>query len=137
MASQLVQFVNCRLLRDHALVKDDLWVRDGRIENPEHLFFDEKVSADLRVDCKGAIIAPGFIDLQINGTCRLISRPLADWLLVFFTGRWIRHRLFARRRRQVGGRGGRSGQGCPRPRGHVLLPHAGHLARIRLPQRAA
>jgi len=67
MSSPLVQFFNCRLLRDHALVRDDLWVRDGRIENPEHLFFDEQVSADLQVDCQGAILAPGFIDLQING----------------------------------------------------------------------
>ncbi|XP_059481490.1 N-acetylglucosamine-6-phosphate deacetylase [Neocloeon triangulifer] len=67
MASRLVQFVNCRLLRDHTLVKDDLWVRDGKIENPETLFFDERVSADLQVDCQGAIVAPGFIDLQING----------------------------------------------------------------------
>ncbi|XP_065347387.1 N-acetylglucosamine-6-phosphate deacetylase [Cloeon dipterum] len=67
MDSRLVQFVNCRLLRDHSIVKDDLWVRNGKIENPEKLFFDEKVQADVRIDCQGAIIAPGFIDLQING----------------------------------------------------------------------
>ena len=63
----LVQYRNCTLLRDHALVVDDLWVRAGRILNPERLFFDEKVSADVVVDCGGRTIAPGFIDLQING----------------------------------------------------------------------
>jgi N-acetylglucosamine-6-phosphate deacetylase len=75
MPSRLVQFVNCRLLRDHRLVRDDLWVRDGRIENPERLFFDERLSADLQVDCQGAILAPGFIDLQINGRCPIRTVP--------------------------------------------------------------
>lgn len=64
-----VQFINCRLVRNHQLVVDDLWVRDGRIINPEPVFFDEKIVADQQVDCKGAIIAPGFIDIQINGNC--------------------------------------------------------------------
>lgn len=64
---KLIQFVNCRILRDHKIIKEDLWVRNGKIIDPEKVFFDEKVQSDLRVDCKNAIIAPGFIDLQING----------------------------------------------------------------------
>ncbi|KAM6965821.1 N-acetylglucosamine-6-phosphate deacetylase [Tautogolabrus adspersus] len=63
----ITQFVNCRILRDHRLQRDDLWVRDGRILDPEKLFFDEQGYADKRVDCEGSIIAPGFIDTQING----------------------------------------------------------------------
>ncbi len=47
--------------------REDLWVREGRILDPEKLFFDEKGYADKRVDCEGSIIAPGFIDVQING----------------------------------------------------------------------
>lgn len=47
---------------------EDLWVREGKILDPEKLFFDEKGYADKRVDCEGSIIAPGFIDVQINGT---------------------------------------------------------------------
>ena len=39
----------------------------GKIINPEPLFFDEKLGPDVIVDCRGALIAPGFIDLQING----------------------------------------------------------------------
>ncbi|XP_010863352.1 N-acetylglucosamine-6-phosphate deacetylase [Esox lucius] len=63
----ITQFVNCRILREHKLQREDLWVREGKILDPEKLFFDEKGSADQRVDCEGLIIAPGFIDVQING----------------------------------------------------------------------
>ncbi|XP_028670113.2 N-acetylglucosamine-6-phosphate deacetylase [Erpetoichthys calabaricus] len=63
----ITQFVNCKILKDHKLQKEDLWVREGVILNPEKLFFDEKGSADIQVDCQGSIIAPGFIDVQING----------------------------------------------------------------------
>jgi len=63
----LLQLTNCRILRDHALVRDDLWVRDGVIVSPSPLFFQERVMADRVVDCHGCIVAPGFIDLQING----------------------------------------------------------------------
>lgn len=65
--SSLTKFFNCSLLRGQQLVKEDLWVRNGKIVNPEHVFFDERNFADQEVDCKGAIISPGFIDLQING----------------------------------------------------------------------
>ncbi|KAM9305486.1 N-acetylglucosamine-6-phosphate deacetylase [Gastrophryne carolinensis] len=63
----ITQFRNCRILREQRLQWEDLWVRQGKILNPEKLFFDEKGVADLQVDCHGSIIAPGFIDLQING----------------------------------------------------------------------
>ncbi|XP_046893346.1 N-acetylglucosamine-6-phosphate deacetylase isoform X2 [Hypomesus transpacificus] len=63
----IVQFVNCRILREHKLQREDLWVREGTILDPEKLFFDEKGYADETVDCKGCIVAPGFIDVQING----------------------------------------------------------------------
>lgn len=67
MSNQIIQFCNCRLIRDHQLITEDLWVRNGRIINPESVFFDEKTCAHQQVDCLGAIIAPGFIDIQING----------------------------------------------------------------------
>uniref|UniRef100_A0A8C6ZVQ0 N-acetylglucosamine-6-phosphate deacetylase n=1 Tax=Nothoprocta perdicaria TaxID=30464 RepID=A0A8C6ZVQ0_NOTPE len=63
----IFQFTNCRILRNHELQREDLWVREGKILNPEKLFFDEKASADIQLDCKDSIIAPGFIDVQING----------------------------------------------------------------------
>ncbi|XP_060696611.1 N-acetylglucosamine-6-phosphate deacetylase [Hemiscyllium ocellatum] len=63
----ITQFLNCHILKDHTLQREDLWVREGKILNPEKLFFDEKGYADVQIDCKGSIIAPGFIDTQING----------------------------------------------------------------------
>nr|XP_013795380.1 PREDICTED: putative N-acetylglucosamine-6-phosphate deacetylase isoform X2 [Apteryx mantelli mantelli] len=63
----IFQFTNCRILRNHELQREDLWVREGKILNPEKLFFDEKGSADIQLNCKDSIIAPGFIDVQING----------------------------------------------------------------------
>uniref|UniRef100_A0A4Y0BNS2 N-acetylglucosamine-6-phosphate deacetylase n=1 Tax=Anopheles funestus TaxID=62324 RepID=A0A4Y0BNS2_ANOFN len=64
---KLTQFRNCRVLRNHRLVQDDVWVRGGKIIDPEKVFFDEKLQADEQIDCHGCIVAPGFIDLQING----------------------------------------------------------------------
>lgn len=49
------------------LRREDLWVRDGRILDPEKLFFEERLVADQQRDCGGCILAPGFIDVQING----------------------------------------------------------------------
>ncbi|KAJ7397132.1 N-acetylglucosamine-6-phosphate deacetylase isoform X1 [Pitangus sulphuratus] len=54
-------------INEELFSREDLWVREGKILNPEKLFFDEKGSADVQLDCKGSIIAPGFIDVQING----------------------------------------------------------------------
>jgi N-acetylglucosamine-6-phosphate deacetylase len=69
-AGKVIQFWNCRLLRNHKLIEDDLWIRDGIILDPYVVFFDENVSADVKIDCKGLIIAPGYIDVQINGKVR-------------------------------------------------------------------
>lgn len=77
--ASITQFVNCRILRDHQLQREDLWVREGRILDPEKLFFDEKGFADERVDCEGSIVAPGFIDVQINGGFGVdFSQPSAE-----------------------------------------------------------
>lgn len=70
---KILQFRNCRILRDHQIIKEDLWVRNGKVINPEKLFFDEKQMAYVQVDCNGALIAPGYIDLQINGEYHLPS----------------------------------------------------------------
>lgn len=67
MTETLTQFKNCHLVRNHKIISDDLWVRGGKIVDPEKVFFDEKNIADKVIDCENAIIAPGFIDIQING----------------------------------------------------------------------
>ncbi|GIX68883.1 n-acetylglucosamine-6-phosphate deacetylase [Caerostris extrusa] len=64
---KLIQFTNCKILRDSKIIREDLWVRNSKIINPEPVFYDEKITSDLKVDCGNALIVPGFIDLQING----------------------------------------------------------------------
>nr|CAG4641702.1 EOG090X06GX [Eurycercus lamellatus] len=67
MSSDIIQFHNCFILRDGEIRKEDLWTRGGKIINPEPIFFDEKDYADVRIDCQGVFISPGFIDVQVNG----------------------------------------------------------------------
>ena len=66
-SSKLIRFTNCRLVRDHKLVWDQLWIKDGIIVDPEPVFFDGQTLPQVSIDCRGNIISPGFIDLQING----------------------------------------------------------------------
>ncbi|GAV08426.1 hypothetical protein RvY_18117 [Ramazzottius varieornatus] len=62
----VVRMRDCRILREGRIIKEDLWIRNGHIIDPEVLFFEERRSADISVDCL-FLIAPGFIDIQING----------------------------------------------------------------------
>lgn len=63
----IVKFHNCLILRNHELINDELWISGSNIIDPESLFYNEKILPDQVVDCKGAIISPGFIDVQLNG----------------------------------------------------------------------
>ena len=72
---RLLQFRNCCILRNHKIYRDDLWVRDGKIIDPEKVFFDERIPADIQIDCENSIIAPGYIDVQINGRCYFSIQP--------------------------------------------------------------
>lgn len=47
----------------------DVWVRDGKVMDHMKLFYEEQVSPSREIDCTGLIVAPGFIDIQINGNC--------------------------------------------------------------------
>lgn len=71
----IVKFKNCKVLRGHQLIEDDFWISGSNIVDPENLFFDIKMMPDRVIDCGGAIISPGFIDVQING-------KMVDWLNV-------------------------------------------------------
>ncbi|XP_059169326.1 N-acetylglucosamine-6-phosphate deacetylase-like [Physella acuta] len=66
-AGYLYQYTNCHILRGGKIIREDLWIRDGKIMDPEILFYVEKVNADKKIDCKNMIISPGFIDVQLNG----------------------------------------------------------------------
>jgi len=64
---QVIQFHNCYIVRDGKVIRENLWTKNGKIINPEPLFFDEKKLADIRIDCGNILISPGFIDVQLNG----------------------------------------------------------------------
>ncbi|KAJ1945982.1 N-acetyl-glucosamine-6-phosphate deacetylase [Linderina pennispora] len=61
----ITQIHNCRVLRNHTLTYDDVWFQDGKIINPTSLYGLR--GADVRIDGKGLIVAPGLIDVQLNG----------------------------------------------------------------------
>lgn len=63
----IVQFRNCRILFNGEIIREDFWVRNGKILNPEKLFYLERKKADVQFDCGNLIISAGFIDVQING----------------------------------------------------------------------
>lgn len=63
---KVVRFRDCRILRKGKLIREDLWIRNGEIINPEPFFFEEQHLPDFEFHCP-FIIAPGFIDVQING----------------------------------------------------------------------
>lgn len=64
---RLVRFFDCRLLRRGLFIAEDLWIENGQILDPEKVFFIEKRKPTLSIDCRQRLIAPGFIDIQING----------------------------------------------------------------------
>ena len=64
---EIIRFTDCSVLLDGELKKDDLWVRGGKIIDPRPLFYQEKRRQTRTIYCKGGIVAPGFIDVQING----------------------------------------------------------------------
>ena len=63
----LTRFANCRVLRGHSLAAADLWVQGGVIVEPQRLFYGSFQRADVVIDCEGLILAPGYIDVQLNG----------------------------------------------------------------------
>ena len=58
--NMITRYFNGRVLRDHKLQEIDLWVNQGKIISPQS-------KADCEIDLKGLIVAPGYIDIQING----------------------------------------------------------------------
>jgi N-acetylglucosamine-6-phosphate deacetylase len=68
-ASGVIKFTNCRLVRDNALIKEDLWVSSvsGKIINGQELLYEHRTAPDEIVNLGGRILSPGLIDTQLNG----------------------------------------------------------------------
>lgn len=66
--AQVTRFKGGEVCSDAGVLEmGDVWVREGTIIDPMDLFYEERRAPDLTVDCRGLIVAPGFIDIQING----------------------------------------------------------------------
>ncbi|KAF8608043.1 Metallo-dependent hydrolase [Ceratobasidium sp. AG-I] len=69
-SNSLICFTNCFLaLEDGSLVLRDLWIDAdlGVILDAQHTFFTSQTRPSRTIDLEGAILAPGLLDIQING----------------------------------------------------------------------
>lgn len=60
LRGRVTKFINAKILIDHEFQEGELWVRGGKIAMPEQF-------ADETIDLGGSFLAPGYLDLQING----------------------------------------------------------------------
>jgi N-acetylglucosamine-6-phosphate deacetylase len=76
----LIKFTNCRLALNGQLVQRDLWIDTvrGVIVDPQKCFYDDLAMADRIINLGGKIIAPGYIDIQINGAMGMDFSVPAD-----------------------------------------------------------
>jgi len=65
----ITKFTNGYLLQNGQLVQGDLWVSSGSgcIISPQSAFYSAHLTPDQIVDLEGRILAPGFLDVQLNG----------------------------------------------------------------------
>jgi N-acetylglucosamine-6-phosphate deacetylase len=68
-SERITKFTNCRLVKGEQLVYQDLWVSSltGKIVRSQEAFYDQHATPDATIDMGGRIIAPGLIDVQLNG----------------------------------------------------------------------
>ena len=59
--SVILKLTNCLLLRDHQILRDDIWIQAGKIIDPEKLFYNSQILPDRVIDCGGALVSPGFM----------------------------------------------------------------------------
>ncbi|KAJ9482130.1 hypothetical protein VN97_g11314 [Penicillium thymicola] len=66
---RITKFTNCRLVCGLNLVEQDLWIDSltGKILKDQEAFYGLHLSPDNIIDLGGRIIAPGMIDVQLNG----------------------------------------------------------------------
>ncbi|EEQ92088.1 N-acetylglucosamine-6-phosphate deacetylase, variant [Blastomyces dermatitidis ER-3] len=69
LTPRITKFTNCRLPLNGQLIEQDLWVdsASGKILQDQQAFYEFQLSPDQTVDLGGRILAPGFLDVQING----------------------------------------------------------------------
>lgn len=67
----ITKFTNCRVLKHDTpdLIEQDLWIdsRSGKILRDQVAFYELHLAPDEVIDLGGRILAPGLIDVQLNG----------------------------------------------------------------------
>lgn len=68
-SERITKFTNCRLVKGDQLVSQDLWVssQTGKIVRSQEAFYEQHATPDDTINLGGRIIAPGLIDVQLNG----------------------------------------------------------------------
>ncbi|KAE8146377.1 hypothetical protein BDV25DRAFT_51971 [Aspergillus avenaceus] len=66
---RITKFTNCRIIRGNELVEQDVWIDSlsGKILRDQEAFYELHISPDEVIDLDGRILAPGLIDVQLNG----------------------------------------------------------------------
>ncbi|KKZ62404.1 N-acetylglucosamine-6-phosphate deacetylase [[Emmonsia] crescens] len=66
---RITKFTNCRIPQNGQLIEQDLWVdsSSGKILQDQQAFYEFQLCPDQTVDLGGRVLAPGFIDVQLNG----------------------------------------------------------------------
>ena len=83
-ACLILRFCDSYALKRRQLVKEDVWIKQGIIVDPQKLFYQHCSSNSNsihNINCSGCIISPGFIDLQING---ILTYLLNSFITKFF-----------------------------------------------------
>ncbi|PLB33971.1 N-acetylglucosamine-6-phosphate deacetylase [Aspergillus candidus] len=66
---RITKFTNCRIVKGTELIEQDLWIDSlsGKILRDQEAFYELHLSPDEVIDLGGRILAPGLIDIQLNG----------------------------------------------------------------------
>lgn len=66
---RITKFTNCRIVKGTELIEQDLWIDSlsGKVLRDQEAFYELHLSPDEVIDLGGRILAPGLIDIQLNG----------------------------------------------------------------------
>ncbi|PWY71475.1 Metallo-dependent hydrolase [Aspergillus heteromorphus CBS 117.55] len=66
---RITKFTNCRIVKGPTLIEQDVWIDSfsGKILKDQEAFYGLQLSPDEVIDLGGRILAPGLIDVQLNG----------------------------------------------------------------------
>jgi N-acetylglucosamine-6-phosphate deacetylase len=85
---RITKFTNCRLLEGDGLIEQDLLINatTGKIIRGQEAFYDQHKAPDTVVNLGGRIVAPGFIDVQLNGAVGFDFSVLPDDMADYSAG---------------------------------------------------